>query len=137
MENGQKERFKRVLKRILPILILGAGYYIFIRLTGLAIPCIFKAVSGKYCAGCGITRMFLSIFRLDFLSAARNNLLVFVLLFPTAFYGSIKVFKYVKSGEVKYTVYEKVSVIIIFLLMILFWVIRNLPQFAYLAPIPY
>ena len=75
--------FNRMQKRILHIysvtLAIGLSYMLWIRLTGLKIPCLYLMTTGLRCPGCGMTRMLLSLFRLDFTAAFSYNPVVFVL----------------------------------------------------------
>lgn len=108
-------------------LVLGLGivYAIFVRLTGWGLPCVFSLVTGVYCPGCGISRMFLALFRLDFVAAARYNLLVLCLLpFGMVLYG-YKFWCYVKTGRVEMHPAEKVFYIAALILCIVFSVLRN------------
>ena len=36
------------------LLAAGLGYALWVRLTGLALPCPFRAVTGLLCPGCGV-----------------------------------------------------------------------------------
>ena len=48
----------KMSKKILPILVvlgLGGLYVIWLKLTGMAIPCFFRKVTGYLCPGCGVT----------------------------------------------------------------------------------
>ena len=56
---------------------LGILYYVWIRLTHIAIPCVLHEVTGLQCPSCGITRMFVSLFSLDFKAAFHYNQLLF------------------------------------------------------------
>ena len=66
-------RVKKLLAAGLGILALGLGYAAFIHLTGWAIPCLFRQVTGCKCPGCGVTSMCLALLRLDFAAAFRWN----------------------------------------------------------------
>ena len=47
-----------------------AAYGMFVTLLGVFhIPCIFLTLTGRSCAGCGMTRAWLSVLRLDFAAA--------------------------------------------------------------------
>ncbi|MBP3390584.1 MAG: DUF2752 domain-containing protein [Clostridia bacterium] len=133
--NNQKIRLKKLL--ILTALILGSGiaYYLFIRFTGFAVPCIIYKSTGLYCITCGITRMFVALFSLDFVAAAKNNILVLTLLAPAIIFAIYKAVKYVKTGQLRLTKPQKIIILLVLLLSIAFMVLRNLPQLSFLAPI--
>lgn len=57
-----------------------AVYFVFIEITGLAIPCVFHALTGLLCPGCGGTRMFKSLINGDILKAFYYNQFVFISL---------------------------------------------------------
>ena len=69
----------KILKLYGVLLSVGFVYWLWIRLTGLAIPCLYVATTGLLCPGCGSTRMLLALLRLDFGAAFRYNPVVFVL----------------------------------------------------------
>ena len=62
-----------------PLILLGigAGYYVWINLTHLSIPCPFRKVTGWLCPGCGITTMFLCLGRGDISGAFLSNPFLF------------------------------------------------------------
>lgn len=59
---------------LLIILLEGIVFYL-ITFVNITIPCLFKKLSHIPCPGCGLTRSFLSIFKLDLLSCLKYNLL--------------------------------------------------------------
>lgn len=71
-------------KRILKIygITLGVGliYYVWIRLTGLAIPCLSYEMTGFFCPGCGSSRLFLRLGEFNISGAFNANPALFVLL---------------------------------------------------------
>lgn len=75
-----KKRLKDILR--LPVFcgIAGSVYYIWLRLTGIGIPCLFHLWTGLKCPGCGVTRMCLAVLSGDFLTARKENILLFYLL---------------------------------------------------------
>ena len=62
------------------LLLIGAGllYYVWIRVTGLMIPCPFRLLTGIRCPGCGVTTMIMAAGRGDLHSALEANPFLFV-----------------------------------------------------------
>lgn len=58
----------------------GVAYIVWLRVTGLGIPCIFRKITGWLCPGCGITTLFLCLTRLDIGGAFAANPFLFVTL---------------------------------------------------------
>lgn len=75
-----KERLKKELKRLAIIVSTGVIYLIFVSVTDIRIPCVFKVITGFDCPACGITRMFVSIAKMDFKTAFSYNSVIFVTL---------------------------------------------------------
>lgn len=73
---------KNKLGTIITASALGVAYFIFVRLTGIGIPCLIRLMSGNriYCPGCGISRMFLSLSESDFSGAFHCNQAIFLML---------------------------------------------------------
>ena len=74
-----KDNQKKLLKDTLVCICLLAAYYVFIRLTGVCIPCVFRKVTGLKCPGCGLTAMCMYIIQFRFADAFHANPLMFVL----------------------------------------------------------
>ena len=72
---------KRILKIYGWILSIGLFYWLWIQLTDLAIPCLYLLTTGLRCPGCGVSRMLLALFRLDFAAAFDYNPVMFVMFF--------------------------------------------------------
>ena len=94
-----KQRLYRVIRNALILLGVGALYALFVRLMGWGIPCIFNSLTGLRCPGCGVTRMCMSILRLDFASAFHYNQAIFCLLPVLLFIFGRLVYLYVKYGR--------------------------------------
>lgn len=129
-----KTRLKKSLTVIFTLLAIGIAYYVWVKLTGIAIPCIFKEKYGFYCSGCGISRMFLNLFRFDFYGAFRSNILIFVLSPVLSLYTAYKIFEYIKYGNLKLSKKENIFVWFLIALLVVFGILRNIPMFSYLAP---
>lgn len=129
-----KGRFFIILKNVLYVLLIGTAYFVFVKLTGWSLPCIFHKIFNLYCPGCGISRMFLALFALDFKLAAQSNLFVFVFFVPVLVFMFFRAKKFVFQGNTSYSKTENVLVIITTVLAVLFGILRNVPSFSFLAP---
>lgn len=134
MSEEQKKRLWEVAKPVLEILLLGIAYVIFVKITGWGLPCPIKLVTGKYCPGCGISRMLLAMLTLDFEAAYYANRLLFFLLPVILLYGLIKGIHYIRTGENKQSLPEQLVILLVCLVTIAFWIMRNMDQFSFLAP---
>lgn len=65
------------IKPIVRIAAIGCIYAVIVRYTSLRIPCFFHKITGYYCPGCGITRMFYYLTFLDWKHASQANLYLF------------------------------------------------------------
>lgn len=110
------------LKKILIVAGLGLAYYIWLRLTGLALKCPMYAISRHHikCPGCGISRACISEMHLDFAAAAHYNIVFFV--FQPVWAVCIVMWLF-DCGER----FRRVVSIISLAALIAFFVLRNLP----------
>lgn len=131
----QKARLLSLLKKAALLLAVGLAYYLIIKLTGWGIPCVFRLVTGKLCPGCGVSRMCISLLSGDLRAAMHNNLLIMLCLPFFAVIGIRRAVLYVRGGNAEWNLWEQVFFIIVFVLMIVFTVMRNMDAFAYLAPV--
>lgn len=94
--------------------------------------CLFKNLFDIECAGCGGTRMFMSLLKLDFYQAFRYNPYVFLLLIVGILYGLY----FIIMKVLKKKVYVPgIKWLYVFLVMtFLFMLFRNLPGFEFLLP---
>lgn len=72
---------KRIIKIYAVILAICIPYAVWVLLTDIKIPCFYLLTTGHICPGCGTTRMFLSMFKLDFVRAFQYNPASFILFF--------------------------------------------------------
>ena len=73
-----KKRLLNVLKRYSLILLVLLGYLVWVLITDIKIPCLIYQITSFQCPSCGITRMCLSLVKLDFKSAFYYNPYVLV-----------------------------------------------------------
>ena len=122
----RKIRLQQRLKPIIFFTALGVLYYIWLKATGIGIPCIFKTVTGYSCPGCGITRMLEAVLRLDFKAAYKYNGAVLILLpILGAVYG-FETVRYIKDGKTKYTLVSKLVMAVACVILLTFGVVRNI-----------
>lgn len=79
MTSPVKRRAEKAAITAIVLIAAGLLYATVICLTGYAVPCLFREVTGLLCPGCGITHMCLALMRLDFAEAWRANRFLFVL----------------------------------------------------------
>ena len=95
------------------------------------VPCIFHKITHLYCPGCGITRMIISIFKLDLYQAFRFNPLAFILMPFMIIYG---LYYYICwLHDKKFKTPNKYWYLLL-VITLLFMVLRNTQEFSYLAP---
>ena len=59
---------------------IGLAYLVVVLCTNAGLPCIFYQLTGWQCPGCGMSRMVLSLVRLDPVSAFHYNPFFFITL---------------------------------------------------------
>lgn len=129
-----KKRLRKVLLNILVVLSLGAFYYM-IDYVGLGFPCVFHKITGLYCPGCGVTRMFKFLLKLDFESAYKSNRLIFIFLPIWIVLFSVRSVKYILYDEKIVSRSVNIILNIMILTSIIFSILRNIPCFYFLRPI--
>ena len=132
MKQPEKQRLRRVIGGTLLALGIGGAYAGFVRYTDKGIPCLFHRLTGRLCPGCGISRMFLALWRGDIVSAARYNLFVLCMLPFAAVLYVHKTRQYVKTGQTHLTMVEKIAFLIVFVLCIVFSILRNTDVYPFL-----
>jgi len=108
------------------LLALGLCYAASIHITGWAVPCLFRQVTGLKCPGCGVTTMCLALLRLDIAAAWQANpglLLISPLLLLVL--GSLVV-QYVRSGSWKTARWQNICLAVMLVWLLLYGVLRNI-----------
>ena len=93
---AEKTRLKKRLVTYICVLAAGVVYFIWLKLTGIGIPCIFHELTGWSCPGCGVTTLIMSVAagRLD-LARAANPFLFYTwpLILGFIIWNEVKVIK--------------------------------------------
>lgn len=134
LDTEQSARLRSALKNTGIILLVGIIYFIFVKLTHLGIPCVFNLVTGLYCPGCGISRMFISLAAFDFKAAFGYNAFVMTVGPFAVIYALRHYIIYILKGSQKSGKFEFVLLVITLVLAIFFGILRNIPAFSFLAP---
>ena len=92
-----KKRLRETLIKYGVIFGIALAYLIFVLITGMGIPCLINITTGFKCVGCGISRMLISLVKLDFASAFKYN--------PFLFITGPVIIAYLIVGEVKYIIH--------------------------------
>ena len=122
----RRDRLRRLLGGGGLLLAAGLAYALWVRATGLALPCPFRAVTGFQCPGCGVTRLCLSLLRGDLPGAWRANPALLLLLPVLAALGVRLAARYVREGRAVPTRGETALVWAMIALLAVWGIARNL-----------
>ena len=134
IQNSPNERKKHFFKRCAILLGILLFYYIFNRVTKIGIPCIFHTITGLHCVGCGISRMLIALIHLDIQAAANANIYILCISPIALFIFVYKARRYIKYGILSDPQWLNCIYVVLLVLGVVFGILRNLPQFSFLAP---
>ena len=120
-----KKRLIRVVRRYGILLLVGLAYYVFVSLTNIGIPCPVRLITGFQCPGCGISRMLMSLVRLDLAAAFQYNPVVLLTLPIILFFVIRSDIDYVRTGKNSLDRYQPIWIAELVILLV-FGVIRNI-----------
>ncbi|MDG1509828.1 MAG: DUF2752 domain-containing protein [Flavobacteriaceae bacterium] len=122
-----KKKYKFIVGIL--ILLLVSLYYFFNPTVSNFFPkCPFHTITGLYCPGCGSQRAVHDLMHLNIFEAINHNALMFF-----TFTFGIGLYSYSKK-KFSDLIYHPKSPLIIFGIIFLFGVLRNLDEFHFLAP---
>ncbi len=98
--------------------------------------CVFNSVTGYYCPGCGSQRAIHSLLHLNFAGVVGNNFLFLPAVLLLIYHYSFSFLNKKFTWKLPNIFYIKSTPWIILGIIVLFWVLRNLPvyPFSILAP---
>jgi hypothetical protein len=115
--NEIKGRAKTLSFILISLFIVMFLYYLFVRFTGIKIPCIFFELTSLECPGCGITRMLTQFLQFNFVKGIKfNYFLGFtlpILLFMIAYMSYLYIFK--KKQAKWFTILSTIYLISLFI----------------------
>ena len=99
--------------------------------------CVILDATGYYCAGCGTQRMIAALLRGDLSGAARQNIFMLIMLPLAGLFLLTEALRYIRGKQPLWRgpCFSLIAAGIL-ALSILFTVLRNLPGFQWLAPVP-
>lgn len=122
-----KERRNKVLTGLALIILAGAVYGLVTGWLGFGIPCPVHYFTGFKCPGCGVSRMFISLMKLDFKGAFEANRLLFLTLPVISALLIVYFVRFIRTGSRKLSKIEDIIYIVLVILFLLFGVVRNFP----------
>ena len=122
----KKNRVRKIIYRDGIILLAGILYAVFVRLTGLAVPCIFRTLTGWQCPGCGITRACLSLLKGEIRTSFSYNSFLYI-AGPCIIYLIVRgALNYIKDNTFQLNRQHTVLIYILTVAALIFGVVRNL-----------
>lgn len=119
------KRLVRIITYMFCIIMAGLVYGIFVRCTGLAVPCPIRTLTGLKCPGCGVTGMCVALLHLDFKAAFYCHPMLFVLLIPLLCVCVGSAQTYVRDGSWQLKRWQNIILYTSIMLLIAYSVVRN------------
>ena len=122
---GNGSPVRKVITDVLILLSIGLVYYLLIEFTYFkGFQCPTKTLFHLDCPACGISRMFIAMFHLDFVQAFKYNRLIFITL-PYIVYEIIYMFYINAAGKRINKINEKILYVYMGLLVV-YGILRNI-----------
>lgn len=98
--------------------------------------CIFHSVSGYHCPGCGSQRAIHSLLHLNFAGVIGNNFLFLPAGLLIIYHYSHPLLNRMLNWKLPNVFYYKITPWIILIVVLIFWILRNIPRYPFtvLAP---
>ncbi len=129
-----QQRLYKVIKPTVIVLAIGFIYTMIHLTTGFSLFCPINRVFGIYCPGCGISRMFFHLFRLEIAEAFSSNCVVFCMLPIGLGMAVCHAIRYVRTGSAKLNRIENGVVYSAIAILLVFMIVRNLYPIDILIP---
>jgi len=123
------------------VLLLGTGLaflYFFVNPSDVNFfpKCPLYVTTGVYCPGCGSQRATHQLLQLNILGVLQQNVLYFLGLLFLAYHGIVTLLNNVFKKNIYNYIYHPKAPLIILVIVILYWILRNIPYYPFymLAP---
>ena len=130
---------KKILNIILLLLIVGVAVVFFVldpNKHEIFPKCMFHSLTGAYCPGCGSQRALHSLLHFDIAGVISYNFLFLPATLLIVYHYAHSILNKVFNWKLPNLFYMKYTPWVIFTVVIVFWIFRNLPwyPFSVLAP---
>ncbi len=128
------------LKYLLITLLILVFGFIYISINPSEVDflpkCPLYATTGIYCPGCGSQRAVHNLLNFSLIEAIRYNSLLILSMIILGYHFSIIIINKVFKKHIYNYIYHPKTPIIILVIVIIFWILRNIPvyPFSLLAP---
>ena len=126
-----RQRVHKFIGFIVGILTIGCVYGFLVQQTGVGIPCLFRAVTGWKCPGCGVTTMCLSLLRGDITKAYESNPVLLLLSPFFLVWGIWRSVLYIRTGKGTNSKWETYMGTVLLVILLVFFLWRNLSHFFF------
>ena len=137
MDNSNKIQIVLTLIIVI-VLILMLSLYYFVDPTSskLFLKCLFFSISNFYCPGCGTQRAIHSFLKGDMIQGIRHNYMFILVFLVISYQATIFILDKLYSKKHLNLLHKSKTTNTIFILVILFWILRNIPYYPFreLAP---
>ncbi|NLB26296.1 MAG: DUF2752 domain-containing protein [Bacteroidales bacterium] len=100
--------------------------------SGIFPPCPFHTITGLYCPGCGSLRALHNLLHLNLPGVTANNILVIPVIILIFYHIIWSIFKPARTN----ILYHKYTPLLIFFIIIIFWILRNIPVYPFILLSP-
>ena len=136
-KKDNKEKTKIHIITAVGIPIFAVASLLFVYIAGSPLFCIFYKITGLYCSGCGTGRAIRDLLHLDIMSALSHNVLFTALIPFIGYYFFAWYINFITNKKIiKVPRITKKGSVILGIIVIMFFVLRNIPfeSFIILAP---
>ncbi|NOY95787.1 MAG: DUF2752 domain-containing protein [Chlorobi bacterium] len=98
--------------------------------------CVFHSLTGYYCPGCGSQRAIHSLLHLNISGVVNNNVLLIPAVLAMVYGLSVPEINRRFNKDYKNLLYHKQAPLVVLIIIVLFWILRNIRFFPFsvLAP---
>ena len=129
LHKEQLRRLKKVSVKIAVAILTGLLYFVVTSILGYGIPCPIRLITRLQCPGCGISRMLISMIKLNFTAAFEYHPVLFASLpFLAVIFGDM-LWRYIYHGKCELRKWENIVIIAIIVCLMIFGIIRNVATF--------